>query len=66
MSTKQIEIPVDAPEETLLSFLKKHIWAMPLAAIAMFGILMLLGLVGIVPRNVVNNVLEYVRALIPR
>ncbi|MEK6302736.1 MAG: hypothetical protein AABO41_18655 [Acidobacteriota bacterium] len=49
-----------------LPFLAKRIWAMPLINLVLFSLLLLAGVFGIVPKHVVNNILEYVKALLPQ
>jgi hypothetical protein len=65
LNVKNVE--VQKPEaKGVLPFLAKRIWAMPLITVVLFSLLLLAGLAGIVPRHVVNNIVEYVKALLPR
>lgn len=50
----------------ILPFLTKRIWAMPLINVILFSLLLLAGVTGIVPRHVVNNIVDYVKALLPQ
>lgn len=55
-----------AETKGILSFLTKRIWAMPLINVILFSLLLLAGVTGIVPRHVVNNIVDYVKALLPQ
>lgn len=70
MSTIQTEITHSSSEYkgfiSLCMRLTKRVWFMPLAMLAAFLLLVIAGSVRILPPEVVNNILEYVKALIPR